>query len=92
MNKEQVIDRLWEQAGHGTHREDIEAAYAAGVAACLEIVKAIHAEAGKVAHPDAEGWTKECVERICELMIARATPNVELSGHCKRAIYVELPD
>lgn len=64
MDKEQVIEKLWENAGHGTRRQDIEAAYAAGVAACLKIAKAIHAEAADVAHPDAEGWTKECVERI----------------------------
>ena len=39
-------------------------AYAAGAAACLEIAKAIHAGAADVAHPDAEGWAKECVARI----------------------------
>lgn len=32
-NKEQVIDELWGNAAHGTRREDIEAAYAAGEAA-----------------------------------------------------------
>ena len=40
MDKEQVIEKLWENAGHGTRRQDIEAAYAAGVAACLEIASA----------------------------------------------------
>lgn len=33
MDQEQVIEKLWENAGHGTRREDIEASYAAGVAA-----------------------------------------------------------
>lgn len=31
MDKEQVIERLWENSGHGTRRQDIEAAYAAGI-------------------------------------------------------------
>ncbi len=44
--------------------EDFNVPYAAGVAACLEIAKAIHTEAAEVAHPDAEGWTRECVKRI----------------------------
>lgn len=30
LNKEQVIENLWELAGHGTRRQDIEAAYQAG--------------------------------------------------------------
>ena len=33
MDKEQIIDNLWENANHGTRREDIEAAYEAGAAA-----------------------------------------------------------
>lgn len=33
MEKQQTIDWLWENSGHGTRREDIEAAYAAGEAA-----------------------------------------------------------
>ena len=37
------------------------------VEACLAISKAIHAEAARVAHPDAEGWTQECVDRIAAL-------------------------
>lgn len=64
MGKDQVIEKLWENASHGTRREDIEAAYAAGVAACLGIAKTIHAEAANDAHPDAGFWTKECVDRI----------------------------
>jgi hypothetical protein len=30
MDKEQIIEKLWELAGHGTRREDIEGAYEAG--------------------------------------------------------------
>ena len=30
MEKEQVIERLWEVSGHGTRRQDIEAAFQAG--------------------------------------------------------------
>ena len=30
MDKEQLIDRLWENSGHGTRREDIEAAFDTG--------------------------------------------------------------
>lgn len=63
-DKETMIMRIWEDSGHGTRREDIEAAYNAGVAACLAIARNIHAEANHVAHPDAEGWTAECVARI----------------------------
>lgn len=36
MDKEQIIESLWERAGHGTRREDIEAAYAAGEAAASD--------------------------------------------------------
>jgi hypothetical protein len=32
-DKEQTIYRLWENSGHGTRREDVEAAYLAGQAA-----------------------------------------------------------
>lgn len=66
-NKEEVIYRLWENSGHGTRREDVEAAYNAGVQACVSIAEAIHAEAERVAHPDAEGWTAECVEMVTAL-------------------------
>lgn len=30
MDKEQIIERLWENSNHGTQRRDVEAAYAAG--------------------------------------------------------------
>lgn len=30
MDKEQAIEKLWELSGHGTRREDVEAAYQAG--------------------------------------------------------------
>ena len=30
MDRKQVIERLWEDSGHGTRRKDIEAAYDAG--------------------------------------------------------------
>ena len=33
MDKEQIIEKLWEDSNHGTWREDIEAAYSAGVTA-----------------------------------------------------------
>ncbi len=33
MGKDEAIDRLWENANHGTRREDVEAAYNAGAAA-----------------------------------------------------------
>lgn len=33
MTQDQTIDQLWERAGHGTRREDIEAAYLAGMEA-----------------------------------------------------------
>lgn len=62
--KQDVIEKLWEDAGHGTRRQDVEAAYAAGVDACLLIAQGIHAEAEKVAHPDAAFWTAKCVGRI----------------------------
>jgi len=43
IDKEQVIEKLWEDSGHGTRRQDIEAAYAAGFAACLELTETRHA-------------------------------------------------
>jgi hypothetical protein len=30
MTKDEVIEKLWENSGHGTRRGDIEAAYASG--------------------------------------------------------------
>lgn len=33
MTREQTIERLWEDSGHGTRREDVVAAYEAGEAA-----------------------------------------------------------
>jgi hypothetical protein len=33
MDKDQVIEKLWENSGHGTRRQDVEAAYEAGAAA-----------------------------------------------------------
>lgn len=33
MTRDQTIDQLWESAGHGTRREDIAAAFSAGVEA-----------------------------------------------------------
>lgn len=49
MDKEQIIEKLWEDAGHGTRREDIESAYAAGVTAererCAKLCEDIQAKA-----------------------------------------------
>ncbi len=39
MTKDQTINALWENAGHGTRREDVVAAYEAGVAAERERVE-----------------------------------------------------
>ena len=61
MDREQTIEHLWEIAGHGARLEDIEKAYSAGVLACLEIAKEIHARATKAAHSDAEELPSECV-------------------------------
>lgn len=65
--REQVIERLFENAGHGARREDVEAAFAAGVDECLLVAEAIHTEADDVAHPDAKIWTAECVKRLKDL-------------------------
>lgn len=44
----------------------VELAMREGRAQALEIAQGIHAEAAEVAHPDADGWTAECVRRIRE--------------------------
>jgi hypothetical protein len=41
---------------------------AAQAQACLEIAQDAHTEAARVAHPDAEGWTQEVVDRIKKLL------------------------
>jgi len=64
LPKEKVVEKLWEDAGQGTRLQDIEAAYAAGVDACILIAQDIHAEAAEVAHPDAAFWMAKCVEAI----------------------------
>lgn len=50
MDKETIIDRLWENSSHGTSREDVEAAYNAGA----EMIPVVSAE------------TREVCAKICE--------------------------
>ena len=38
-SKDEVIDSLWERAGHGTRREDIVAAFEAGTAWAKTLVE-----------------------------------------------------
>lgn len=57
MDREKIIDALWERSGHGTQREDVVAAFEAGVkwsrerfaAACMEVLGAQQPEGGVTA-------------------------------------------
>lgn len=65
MDKEKVIQYLWEASGHGTQRKDIEAAYDAGVVAerkaCRKICAGLHIATGQaIGDSDevTEAWNK----------------------------------
>lgn len=57
--------------------KDTEDTYTAGVAACLAIAIEIHKTASDEAHPDAECWMAECVERIKNLAMPQKDQGIE---------------
>lgn len=57
--------------------KDTEDTYEAGVAACLSIAIGIHKTTSDVAHPDAEYWMAECVERIKNLAMRQKDQGIE---------------
>ena len=75
MNGERkVIEKLWENAGHGTRREDIEAAWNAAVAHCAElcIERGTYDDGdGNVFAYETTPEAMECARRIMDSVVRR---------------------
>lgn len=74
-DREATIMRLWELSGHGARREDVEAAYEAGVAASVQLCESLMEDAERQSGAEAAGWLATVVERLRSGALAISHPD-----------------